>query len=374
MAYTSSANAEKLNENRVINLTNKSVLRDVDDVLASNVVEQKTQTKTTGSKMDRAREQNHKTEMELRQLCEGLDNRLSEIGIVVADAQNYQGTEKVYRFLGKWGRDKAASMRHDRIQTLNLENAIKEIQSYVNETITQLGTSESDYKMDLKMYQSNLDTILAKQKEAMPKYLTAQTNRQTLEATVQELEDQLKAGTLDQAERPEVEHKYEDVKRKLQQAQLDEKTYLAIVKEAKEAIPEIQKSRDAASDSIQSIHAMRQSILEKFSNYRVVLERATTAMKARARLEMYQSVDPALNKSIEAITENNVATAGAALEVWAERIKHAAIDPETSQRLLNEMIANTTQSLKDLADAEEAAKSPRLGGNGNDTEDNAQAA
>ncbi|HWY35045.1 MAG TPA: hypothetical protein VNX68_10390 [Nitrosopumilaceae archaeon] len=365
-------NSERTNSDHVINLKERSVLRDVDDVLTQNSAEQKTQTQRTGTKLDHAREVNHKTEMELRQLCEGLDSRLSEIGIVVADAQNYQGKEKVYNFLGnigmKWGKDKAASMRHDRIQTLNLDNAIKEIQSYVNETITQLGTSEGDYKMDIKLYQSNLDTVLAKQKEAMPKYLSAQTNRQSLESEVQTLEDQLKAGTLDQSERPEIEHKYEDTVRKLQQAQLDEKTYLAIVKEAKEAIPELQKSRSAASDSIQSIHAMRQAILEKFDNYRVILDRATTAMKARARLEMYQSVDPTLNKSIEAITENNVATAGAALEVWAERIKHAAIDPETSQRLLNEMISNTTQSLKDLADAEESAKSARLGGSNNEAQ------
>ena len=351
---------------RVVSLGNKqSVLRDVDDVLSTSTA-QKTQPQKTGTKLDHAREVNHKTEMELRQLCEGLDNRIKEIGIVVAEAQNYQGSEKFYNFLGgigiKSARDKAAAMRHDRIQTLNLENAIKEIQNYVNETINQLGASESEYKEDIKQYRHNLDTVLAKQKEAMPEYLKSQTARQSLEAEVSELEEQLKAGTLDQSQRPEVERKYEDKQRELQAAQLTEKTMLAIVKEAKEAIPELQKSSRAASDSIESLHSMRQSILEKFNNYRVILDRATTAMKARARLEMYQTVDPTLNKSIEAITENNVATAGAALEVWADRIKHAAIDPETSQRLLNEMIDNISTAAKDLAEAEDSAKSSRQGG------------
>jgi hypothetical protein len=358
---------------RVINLTSKSAIRNVDDIL-TETTEQKVQVKQ-GTKLDHAREVNHKTEMELRQLCEGLDNRLSEIGIVIDEAQNYQGSEKLYNFLGnvgmKWGKDKAASMRHNRIQSLNLDNAVKEIQSYVNETIKQLGISENDYKKDIQMYQTNLTNVLAKLKEATPKYTAAQTDRQALEAEVQELEDQLKAGTLTQLERPEIEQKFEVAQRKLQEAQLNEKTFLAVVKEATESVPELQKSRNAASDSVQSIHAMRQAILEKFDNYRVILDRATTAMKARARLEMYQSVDPALNKSIEAITENNVATAGAALEVWAERIKHAAIDPETSQRLLGEMLANTTQSLKDLADAEAATKAPRAAAPSNENQEQA---
>lgn len=336
-----------------------TTLRDVDDVLSSSRTEAVRQ-QGPGSKLAHAKETGKKTEMELRQLCEGLDNKISEIGIVVSQAQTFQGSEKFYNVMGhfgmKWAKDKAAVMRHDRLQTLDLRQAVQEIQNYVVETINQIGESEQEYKMDLGMYQAKLDDVLHKQKVAMPEYLTIQAKRQELEGKVQAIDEELKAGTLDQSERPAKEQEYENAQRELQAAQLQEKTLLATVKEAKEAIPELQKNRDAASNSIQALHGMRQGMFEKFSNLKVVLERATTAMKANARMELYSSVDPAFNKAIEAITSNNVATAGAALETWAERIKHAAIDPERSQQLLNELVGHISDAAKDLQDVENSVK------------------
>lgn len=356
---------EKQHTNSVdVNLKSDVVMRDVDDVLSTNsTVTQATRQVGPGSKLAHSKEVGKKTAMELQQLCAGLDDKISEIGIVVSSAQNYQGSEKFYNVMShfgmKWAKDKAALLRHDRMQKLDLKQAVQEIQNYVVETINQIGESEQDYKLDQKSYETKLNDIMKKQSDATPQYLQTVANREALEIKVNALNEELQSGTLEQAVRPGKEREYEAAQRELQAAELQEKTLLAIVKEAKEAIPELQKNRDAAAKSIQALHGMRQGMFEKFSNLKVVLERATTAMKANARLDLYKSVDPAFNKAIEAITASNVATSGAALETYTERLKHAAIDPQRSQELLNELIGHIADAAKDLQEVEDGVNTGR---------------
>jgi chromosome segregation ATPase len=335
------------------------VFTDVDDILILSGNKQAVA--KTGSKLDHAREVGHKTTDELRTLVEGLDQRISEIGITVAEAQNFQGKERFINALGKLGlgfaKKKALQMRHDRLQTIDLTDAVKEIQNFVSSTIIQLGQSEADYKEDVTQYKHKLDEVLDKQIQATPQYLTVQAQRQKVENDLTTLKDELTAGTLSQAERPEKERQLEDVQRHYDDLILQEKTLAAVVKEATEAIPALQEDRDAANQSMQSLHAMRQGMMEKFNNLRVILERAATAVKAQAKAELYKSVDPAFNKAIDVITDNNIATAGALLETWADRIKHSAIDPERSKELLNQLLGHISDAAKDLQDMEDKMKS-----------------
>src|SRR5579863_1761460 len=107
-----------------------TVLRDVDDVVTSDVTQQVQRTDQRGNKLAHAKEVNVKTVTELKTLCEGLDTRISEIGIVVAKAQTYQGSEKLLNALGhlglKWAKDKAVVSRHERMQKLDLKQAVQE--------------------------------------------------------------------------------------------------------------------------------------------------------------------------------------------------------------------------------------------------------
>ena len=327
----------------------------MDDVVTNESTQTK-QADTRGNKLAHAQEVGKKTVSELQKLCEGLDSKISEIGIVVQEAQTYQGSEKIYDFFGKFGikgaRDKAALLRHERLQKLDLKQAVQEIQNYTVATIKELGETETEYKMDMQMYESKLTEVLKKQKDATPPYLECLAKRQELEAKVQAAKEELESGTVEQAERPAKENALETMQRDLHETQLKETSLLSIVKEAKEGLPTLQKDRDAAAKAIQAVHGMRQDMFEKFNNLKVVLERATTALKANARLELYSSVDPAFNKAIEAITANNIATAGAAMEVSVERMKHAAIDPQRSQELLQELLGHISDYATDLQSIE----------------------
>ena len=346
-------------EANTLNLHHDAIL-DVDDVVTQNATQENKQTDNHGSKLAHAKEVGKKTVTELQALCEGLDSRISEIGIVVEQAQTYQGSEKFFSFLGKVGiksaKDKAAVMRHERLQKLDLKQAVQEIQNYTVATINELGETETEYKMDLNMYQTKLTEILNKQTVATPKYLAAVAAREALDAKVQAAQEELNSGTVAQAARPAKEAQLEILERQQHAAQLEETSLLSIVKQAKDGIPILQKDRDAAAKAIQAVHGMRQDMFEKFNNLKVVLERATTALKANARLELYSSVDPAFNKAIETITANNIATAGASLEVWAERMKHAAIDPQKSQELLQELLGHISDYAQDLQSVEDNVK------------------
>lgn len=340
----------------------RKLLRTLDvDAYAAPTVPDVTQ---PHSRLERARTINHRTQEELHTIVEGLNAKIAQIGIVVAEANKPHGMrEHVLTILGNCGfnsaKHNAAALRQVRLHDLNLTAVVDEIGQYVKQTIQNLGESETEYKVDVAAYQKSLDEILKKQELATPQYLAAQVRRALLKTQVDGLEALAKGAS--ENDRPAAEGRYEIAQRELEQAQLEESTFLATVKEATEAIPRIQIARNAAADAIQSLHSMRQGMLEKFLNFKSVLERASTAMKALARIEMYQSTDPAFNKTIEVILENNVATSGAALEVWADRLKHAAIDPEKSQQLLQELLGHITDYARDLQQAEAQVKAgPRV--------------
>lgn len=327
-----------------------TALHDVDSIVRPDS-ESPPRSSDPHPKLRRANAVAQKTEEELRGLCEGLSERIAEIGVMVADAYEPHGLrEHILTLLGHCGlraaQHEAAVLRQQRLHTLSLQEAVNEIERYVKQTILDLGESEVEYKDDLTAYERDLNDILKKQADGTPIYLDAKAARESLQTQTKAAEAIAK--TAEERERPKAEQQLEQLKRALTNAQMIEATALSVVKEATEAVPEVQKSRDAAAEAIQSLHSMRQSMLEKFSNFKIVLERATTAMRARARIELYESTDPAFNKSIDLITANNIATAGAALEVMADRIKKAAIDPGRSQELLNELLGHISDAAQEL--------------------------
>ena len=331
----------------------RSVLVDVDDLTVPSNRSGKPQ---GSAKLRQAQNVARHTEEELGALCRGLNDKIQELGVEIQRANEYHGVEWALHVLGaagwEWAHNRANAMRHERVQAFNTEDAVKEIGNFVLDTIRQLGKLESEYEQDERQYRAALDEVLAKNAEATPLYLQALDRRKATEATVVTLEGALREAPI--AERPAQERRFEAAKRDLDQAKLQEATYLSIVKNAQEALPELRKNLDAAAHAIQALHGMRQSMLEKFADFKVILDRATTAMKARAHIELFESTDPAFNAAIGAITANNVATAGASLEVWTERIKQAAIDPQRSQELLLELLQYVSDATASLAQTEEA--------------------
>jgi hypothetical protein len=108
-------------------------------------------------------------------------------------------------------------------------------------------------------------------------------------------------------------------------------------------------------------HGMRQGMKENKDNYANLLKNAAVAMKARARLELFSSVDPALHKTIDAVLANDIATTGAAQEVYTERAKIAVIPPERMAELNKEFMDNVMETLNKLNAIEaETSKGSRV--------------
>lgn len=70
----------------------------------------------------------------------------------------------------------------------------------------------------------------------------------------------------------------------------------------------------------------------------------------------YKDIDPAFNKTIELLTENNIKTAGAAMALAIERAKKAAIGPDKSMKLLNELLSHINDYAAGIESLEEEAK------------------
>src|SRR5579872_6775571 len=335
-------------------------IQEMDDFLNTN--QKSSDVKVTdhraGSKMEHAKQVSAKTVQELRTVVQGITNELNSIGVLVQDAQQYQGSEKFLNVLGhvgvKWARDRADIHRHDRIQRLDVAAATKIVEDHVASVIHELGITEQMNVSTAARIKEKIDGVLKKQEYAQPIYDKLVPQRKALQAEVESLDDELKAGTIEESQRPAKEKELEAKQRQLDELLLKEKDVADILKQTQSDLPTLRASKTAADQSIQGIHVMRRDILEKFDNCRVVLETATTAMKAKASVEMYDTIDKAFNKTLEIITENNVATAGAIIETMENRIKHGSLDPEVSNRLLSELLGHINDSLRALTEQEDA--------------------
>ena len=342
--------AEKLLQHaRELERKDSPHLHDVDDLSPAEAAPPKQGDKHP--KLKAAVAQGKKTVDDCRALAEGLNAKMAEIGEIVKSANVPQGfREHLFSALGSagwgWSEDHYASLRHNRIQHLDLAASVAEIQRYTENTINALGLTEKDYRTDLQGYEITIVQLLDKQSTATPLYLGALRTREALEQQVKDFEPGLAKAS--PADRPQLERQYEALKRHLEDAAYQEKTTLATLHAAQRDLPVIQQSRDAAAAAIQSIHGMRQSSLEKFLNFKFLLERATTALKAQARIQQFLATDPAFNAMVADISANNVSTAGAALEVWADRARKAAVDPAVAQKLVEEMLAHVEEARNDL--------------------------
>lgn len=147
-----------------------------------------------------------------------------------------------------------------------------------------------------------------------------------------------------------------NIQRDYQKTKLREAELVEIVNNAQRAIPEIQKNRDAARESIQAYRQMRRGLLEKLKNFEEVMKNAMTSVRARARLERYQNMDPAINKTISLVTEHNIKHAGAAMQIAIDRASKAAINPEESLRLAQEIRGYIEEYMRGLESLEDEAQ------------------
>jgi hypothetical protein len=251
-------------------------------------------------------------------------------------------------------------MKDDRIQQMTIDDGVKEIERYTDECILELGRSEEAFAVKRNELDSSINHALRTYREANPEYLKAKQLREKLQMDVDSLTEELKAG-ISEAERPEKERELDAVKRKLAGVQLDEVRYFEAVDKAQQALPPLQADRDAANEAIRMFHGMRQGMKENKDNYANLLKNAAVAMKARARLELFSSVDPALHKTIDAVLANDIATTGAAQEVYTERAKIAVIPPERMAELNKEFMDNVMDTLNKLNAIEaETSKGSRV--------------
>lgn len=313
------------------------------------------------SKMQAAREFGETMDRELKEMASGLEARLQEIGQSVIDATNFKGgREKILSFFGRLGvksaLDAAQKRRLIRLDQQEVDEVVAQIAQFVVGTIQELGEIEHQYASDKQSYDELIKTVIKKLEETQPRYAEARAEKERLETELKNLTMELEAGTIDEKSRPAAERKKDDLDLEFHEALLAETEFLEIVRRAQEAVPELQKSRDSAQKSIVALRQMRRGLLEKQENFALVLKNAMTAVRAQARLERFESVDPVYNRTITLITEHNVKVAGAAMSLAIERAQHAAIDPDKSIQLAIELLGHINDFCEGIIALEDDAK------------------
>lgn len=327
-----------------------SVLTDLTelDVRAGQGLERdaKLRVDQTRTKLQQARETIQEVPKELGALTAGIEEELLRIGYKVEEARSFTAWERFLLFIGQ--RDKAEVSRLKRLEDQSVDESIRQITKLVLRTIEELGDIEKDYERAVGNYSADANLALQKLKEAQPKFEEATALREKYAAAIETLKLELESGTVDASARPQKEQELEILQKQYQQTHLRETDLLIIIKIANEAIRELQKNRDAAQETITSIHGMRRQLLEKQEGFSSILNNALTGVKSAARIERFNTIDPALNKTITVITDMNVKVAAGAMETLAARLEKAAIDPERSLQLAQELAENTREFLEKL--------------------------
>lgn len=248
-------------------------------------------------------------------------------------------------------------MRIERLQNQQVKQSVDLVSNYVRTTVNELGEVENQYKSDANDYKETINLILAKIEKSKPEHKAAAEHREKLEEQVKSLRRELEAGMVADDERPAKEQELEQLERDCQDSLLEETDRLEVLNNAQRALTGVKDNREAAEKSVIAIHQMRRGLLEKMENFRSVMENAMTAVIARAKLERYNVMDPAINKVVTEVTNHNIAVAGAAMQLAMDRAERAAIDPKEADRMTNELlghIADYLNRLTGLADEAEA--------------------
>lgn len=338
------------------------------DVTRQTEAEIAPQSNKKRSKMEIAKEFEQKTTADIAEMMKGIDEEISKLGVTISTASKYQGREKFWNLIGQ--KERADAHRLQRLKGMSLQENLDKLKKLYSDAIDGFGRLEARHIGDVKKFNDSLALTLSRYKEAQPIYKVWRDKRKELEVELNALDLDLKAGTISEEERPAKEAELDNLKKQLHDAEIQENAHLAIVTDAQREIPSVQDARDGAQKQIAAIHTQRISMREKLNNTKVMIETAMTDVITTAELDRVNIVDPAYNKLITMISENKEKTLGATLEVVAERLGKAPIDPAKRLELYTNIlghIAAFTAKMDEIAT--EAERGTRVSqGNGTGAE------
>lgn len=305
-------------------------------------------------RLQAAKEFGAKSSEELKDSCVGLIAKFESIGTEVTEAYHFKGIERFWALFGKSGVDKAQRVRLVRLQKMDAQKTVNQLQAFADQTIKELGIVEGMHVKQVAAYNEALRVQHEKLKEEQPQYKEARERRQALEVDRDSLKLELESGTLSEDERPQKQHDLEELEKQVHNALAEETDHLTVITNALRAIPVNQKNRDAHQQEIISIHQMRRDLLEKMQNFEELFKGAMISVLTQAKLERYDAVDPAMNLTISRLTEVNIKTAAAAMTIAIERVSKAAVSPEESLRFAEEMRERIAEWMKGIEALEEA--------------------
>ncbi|GEM_PF-3857716 len=339
--------------------TRQSVRSDISDDI--NFVDQAVQEirreKVSGNQLlAEAKANSDRFEVEMGRLTVDLQQAFVDFGAEVSEAYNYQGSERFWSLFSgfsQMAKNKANALRMHRLLTQKLDSKIAEIQRLNMNVNRDFAKNESRYESDRQSYLAKQAQVISKLRENQPKLKEVVVEREDLESKTNALKSDLETGAISEDMRPAKEAELAQLQVNLHDAQLDEAHLLAVVKSAQEAIRILEENIGAAQKTIVAIRQMRISQSEKHNNLMEIFKNAMTAVVARASVEQFQVIDPAMNKTATEITRNNVLMAGAAMSTNIDRMKKAPIDPETLKELVGQMkgfVENWKQGIEELED------------------------
>lgn len=332
-----------------------SDLGDLELSTVKNTQELESRVNEKKNKLQQARSEIEKLPKELGDLTAGLEQELINIGYTVQEARSFTAWERFLLFIGQ--KDSAEKSRLERLENQRVDITVEQINKLTLGTVRELGEIEKDCEKAVDDFSGGIKMETGKLEEAQPKYEKIKTKRGEIEAARDDLKRELEAGTVSASERPEKEKELDELEKTFHKLHLVESDLLIVIKVAQEAIDILQKNRTALLELVKSIHGMRRQLLEKQEAFKSILENCMTTVKAGAKIERFNAVDPTVNKVVSLLTNVNVAVAAGGMETLADRLSKSSMDPDEALRLSQKLAEETSVFMEKLAEiAEEVEK------------------
>lgn len=309
------------------------------------------------TKLERGRVSCEQTVGALRLLVEELDGKMEELAGTLGQTSRYVGVERPLAFLGKtlgitFLEAQALNRKEERVNKLDVGQLTKLLRDHVRYTIEKLEKSKKEFDVAVAAYDASLAKTIDDYKRTQPEYETVLKEQERLSALITELKQNLDAGLIGETERPAKEAELDKLEQQLYEVEKRVGDAVQILKACQESIKLIPENRKAAHESRVAIQQMQREALEKLKHFGVLFEQSMAAVRAQAAVENFNRTAPSYDKGIQAIHRNNVAFAGAAIEVLAKRLQTNTVDPSVVLELIKEIAGHIQEGSDAMKKAE----------------------
>nr|WP_306264371.1 hypothetical protein [Pararhizobium sp. IMCC3301] len=219
-----------------------------------------------------------------------------------AEFKNMQSFSGIEQFVGMFSKNKAKSMRNERVRTTSLGGNLQDLLSKSDTIVGILTNQKTVLETRYATSETSLRTVLERRQAATDALLETQNRIEELNPELMDLENRI-AATTDQQQRTELETKRSETATEYNQAQAREQELLA------------------ASQTLERYTSMFQTFIDSLNNQIAAQNTLINKLKidTEQRIVLYKALEDSLKTAAQQDVAHKINTLGSKVDLAAEQ-------------------------------------------------------